>query len=251
MVRRTIAVGGGLLVLILLVFGFRGCLDARKERAFKDYVRDASARAQSEGRRATQLFELLARPSGAGPGGGPREPGSTRCTRESATLVDRARDLDPPDELERRQRYLVETLEFRRDGSRSSPSSLPAALGDRTSAAAARADRRRDAGLPRQRRDLQRPLRAAARRTRSRSRTSSAEPGEAPAAHLPARRRLARPDFVADQIARDPREAAAAATPGLHGNGLGTVSLGGRALTPGGRRHRAARRATRPSTSRS
>ena len=42
MARRGIALGGGLLVLILLVLGVRGCLDARKERALKDYARDVS-----------------------------------------------------------------------------------------------------------------------------------------------------------------------------------------------------------------
>jgi hypothetical protein len=41
------------------------------------------------------------------------------------------------------------------------------------------------------------------------------------------------PDFVADQIAGI-RGSDGSATPGLHGNGLGTVSLGGVALTPGG-----------------
>jgi hypothetical protein len=41
------------------------------------------------------------------------------------------------------------------------------------------------------------------------------------------------PDFVADQIAGI-RGSGGSATPGLHGNGLGTVSLGGVALTPGG-----------------
>jgi hypothetical protein len=41
------------------------------------------------------------------------------------------------------------------------------------------------------------------------------------------------PDFVADQIAGI-RGSGGTATPGLHGNGLGTVSLGGVALTPGG-----------------
>ena len=40
------------------------------------------------------------------------------------------------------------------------------------------------------------------------------------------------PDFVADQIAGI-RGTGGSATPGLHGNGLGAVSLGGVALTPG------------------
>jgi len=41
------------------------------------------------------------------------------------------------------------------------------------------------------------------------------------------------PSYVADQIAGI-RGSGGAATPGLHGDGLGTVSLGGVALTPGG-----------------
>ena len=42
------------------------------------------------------------------------------------------------------------------------------------------------------------------------------------------------PDFVADQIAGIRGTDGGSAAPGLHGNGLGTVSLGGVALTPGG-----------------
>ena len=42
MVRRTIALVGGVLVLILLVLGVRGCLNARKESAVKDYGNDST-----------------------------------------------------------------------------------------------------------------------------------------------------------------------------------------------------------------
>lgn len=38
LIRRGIALGAGLLVLILLVFGAKGCLDARKNRALEDYA---------------------------------------------------------------------------------------------------------------------------------------------------------------------------------------------------------------------
>ncbi|HNA45304.1 MAG TPA: hypothetical protein PK038_05170, partial [Solirubrobacterales bacterium] len=38
MVRRAIALGAGLLVLILLVIGAKGCLDARKNRSLDDYA---------------------------------------------------------------------------------------------------------------------------------------------------------------------------------------------------------------------
>jgi hypothetical protein len=42
MLRRGLALGGGLLLLILIVLGVKGCLDARAERALSDYSRDVS-----------------------------------------------------------------------------------------------------------------------------------------------------------------------------------------------------------------
>ena len=49
---------------------------------------------------------------------------------QSASIVDRARDLDVPDEVSEAQRYLLETLEFRRDGLARIADDLPDALGD-------------------------------------------------------------------------------------------------------------------------
>lgn len=42
MLRRALALGGGLIVLILIVLGVKGCLDARAHRALSDYSRDVS-----------------------------------------------------------------------------------------------------------------------------------------------------------------------------------------------------------------
>ena len=42
LLRRGLALGAGLLVLILLVLGVRGCLNARKERALSDYAQDVT-----------------------------------------------------------------------------------------------------------------------------------------------------------------------------------------------------------------
>ena len=42
MLRRVLALGGGLVVLILIVLGVKGCLDARAHRALSDYSRDVS-----------------------------------------------------------------------------------------------------------------------------------------------------------------------------------------------------------------
>ena len=43
MVRRAVGAGVIVLLLILIVLGIRGCLDARKERGFENYVRDLNA----------------------------------------------------------------------------------------------------------------------------------------------------------------------------------------------------------------
>jgi len=42
MLRRGLALGGGLLVVVLIVLGVKGCLDARAHRALSDYARDVS-----------------------------------------------------------------------------------------------------------------------------------------------------------------------------------------------------------------
>ncbi|HVQ58629.1 MAG TPA: CARDB domain-containing protein [Solirubrobacterales bacterium] len=42
MLRRGLALGGGLIVLILIVLGVKGCLDARANRELSDYARNVS-----------------------------------------------------------------------------------------------------------------------------------------------------------------------------------------------------------------
>src|SRR3954466_13502789 len=59
MARRGIAAGAGLLVLILLIFGIKGCLDAQKEQAFKGYVGDVDSLARESVQESSQLFGLL------------------------------------------------------------------------------------------------------------------------------------------------------------------------------------------------
>ena len=42
MVRRLVAAGAGIVVLLLLVFGLRSCLNSRKDSAYRDYNREVS-----------------------------------------------------------------------------------------------------------------------------------------------------------------------------------------------------------------
>jgi len=113
LVRRGIAIGGGLLVLLLLFFGIRGCQASQKEQGFKDYVGDADELVAESEQQSTALFELLGDPGGS-------EVDFTSNVNgikvQAEQLVERADDLDVPGELEGAHDNLVETLEFRRDG---------------------------------------------------------------------------------------------------------------------------------------
>jgi hypothetical protein len=62
MLRRALALGGGLLVLILLVLGVKGCLDARKNRALSDYARDVTQIVDETDQTSKDLFGKLSDP---------------------------------------------------------------------------------------------------------------------------------------------------------------------------------------------
>ena len=113
MVRRAIAIGGGLLVLLLLYLGIRGCQASQKEQGFKDYVRDASELVAESDQQSTALFDLLGDPGNSEVDFTSNVNGSKV---QAEQLVDRAKKTDVPDELKGAHENLVETLEFRRDG---------------------------------------------------------------------------------------------------------------------------------------
>jgi len=62
LIRRGLALGGGLLVLILLVLGVKGCLDARKNRALSDYARDVTQIVEETDQTSKALFDKLSDP---------------------------------------------------------------------------------------------------------------------------------------------------------------------------------------------
>lgn len=129
-VRRLIAVGVGILVLILLVWGVHSCQVSRKHSAFRNYDRDVGALLQESDQEGGELFNLLRNPSGnaASPVDVTNNANGVRVQAEQ--LVDRARGTSHPGELSNAQRYLVETLEFRRDGIANIATQLRTALGD-------------------------------------------------------------------------------------------------------------------------
>jgi hypothetical protein len=230
MVRRTVAGGGALLVLILLIFGFRGCLDARKERAIKDYVRDAKGLVQDSNQLSEQLFDSL-----AGSGGDNQqvqiETQLNGYRSQAEQLVERAENLDVPDEMARAQRYMVETFEFRRDGVAGIADAIPTAVAQ---------DNRRE-GTDDIAVQMQSLLASdAVFRLRVRPAMSAALKKEGISETLPSSEFLPDVDWLQPAVvAQRVRSgggggSSGPASPGLHGTGLGTVTLGGQNLTAGG-----------------
>ncbi|HEX8752694.1 MAG TPA: CARDB domain-containing protein [Solirubrobacterales bacterium] len=62
MLRRGLALGGGLIVVILIVLGIKGCLDARAEQAMTNYARDVTQIVQSTEQTSKDLFKKLEEP---------------------------------------------------------------------------------------------------------------------------------------------------------------------------------------------
>jgi hypothetical protein len=232
MIRRIIA-GVALTVLVLLlIFGVRGCLNARAEQALEDYGNESAELLQESKREGDQLFKLLQ-----------SEGGTDQTTNiinsingyqvEASNLVDRARDLDVPDEAAAAQDDLLEVLELRRDGLRVVADSVPQALGDQ--------DRRQ--GTERLD-DAMQIFLASDTLDRVRFRPELRAALEAEQLRMP---ELPGETFVPDVEWLDAAFLAdringlksgtggtdGEAAPGLHGNGIASVSLGGTTLTPG------------------
>src|SRR3954451_13653112 len=62
MLRRGLALGGGLVLLILIVLGVRGCLDARANRELSDYARNVGAIVEETQQTSKSFFERLEEP---------------------------------------------------------------------------------------------------------------------------------------------------------------------------------------------
>ena len=99
--------------MLLLFFGIRGCQASQKEQGFKDYVSDAEELVAESEQQSNALFDLLEDPGNSEVDFTSNINGSKVAAEQ---LVDRADGIDVPDELKSAHNYLVQTLEFRRDG---------------------------------------------------------------------------------------------------------------------------------------
>jgi hypothetical protein len=230
--RQLVALGVGLLLLLLLVFGVRSCRTSSAERASLGYVQEAGAIVQESRQTSEGLFGLLRDP-------GNRSPVKLQSTVnglrvQAGQLADRTARTDHPEDLSAAHTALVETLDLRRDGMAGVARELPSAL----------ADQGRDLAARRMAGHMRSFLASDVIYARSfapavdaqlRSKNLDGRAHVAPSVFLDDIAWL-RPEIVGQRIdrLRAPQDARAA-TPGPHGTGLNgvTATPSGTALTKG------------------
>lgn len=235
MVRRGLALAGAVVLIFLLFLAVKSCRNAAKEQAFKDYNRDVGAFVQESEDQSKGLFDLLEK--------GGQSPVELQNTvngyaSEAAQLVDRAKGTDHPGELNGAHRYLVETLEFRRDGLKGIADNLPQALGDRGEEATQNIAAQMQNFLTSDVVYSQRFYPRLQAGLKDEDLLGSEKPPKS--SFLPDPEWLV-PGTVADRIGRIGSGEGGSGTsgpvaPGLHGTGLGTVQVqpGGTTLNEGG-----------------
>lgn len=134
MLRRGLALGGGLVVLILLVLAVKGCLDARANRALEDYAEDVSQIVAETEQTSKDFFGKLADPGGLSVTEFTAEVDAARSAMDSyASRVD---GFDAPGDMSHAQSALELTYELRRAAMGEIAEKMPTALGDAGSAKA-------------------------------------------------------------------------------------------------------------------
>lgn len=110
LIRRAIAAGLGLLVLFIIIFGIKSCLDSSNESAMKEYNRQVTAiMTSSDDEVGKPLFTALA----AGTAGSDLQVQINNLRLVADENVKRAKSLDVPGDMERAQQYLLLTLNLR------------------------------------------------------------------------------------------------------------------------------------------
>lgn len=134
MLRRGLALGAGLVVLILLVLGVKGCLDARAHRELTDYARNVEQIVKSTDQTSKDFFDKL------------EDPGSLSVTEFNTqvnadrsavdSLAVRVEGLSAPGELSHAQDTLELSYDLRRSAMDEIDDKMATALADQGAARA-------------------------------------------------------------------------------------------------------------------
>jgi hypothetical protein len=127
LVRRVIALLIGVAILILLLLGVRGCLNARAERGFENYLSDLDSIVAQSNQLSTEFFARLEEPE-KGLKELQLEAQITTDRGTAESLLQRVEGLDAPDDVAGAQDELVQSFELRRDGLAGIADDIPSAL---------------------------------------------------------------------------------------------------------------------------
>ncbi len=128
MLRRALALGGGLVLLILLVLGVKGCLDARANRALSDYADDVTQIVEETDQTSKDFFSKLGNPGALSVTEFVAEVNADRSAMDNyASRVD---GLDAPGDMSRAQSTLELTYDLRSSAMTEIANRMSTALGD-------------------------------------------------------------------------------------------------------------------------
>jgi hypothetical protein len=135
MQRRAIAAGVIALFLIFVIVLANGCQNSRKTNAVKEFVKQTESIVSQSDQTSKDFFSLLKDPGDASATDIETSVNVQRST--ASDLVRQAEDLKASgDDLSAAKQYLVQTLEFRRDGLTEISKQIGQALGDQDPEAA-------------------------------------------------------------------------------------------------------------------
>ena len=232
LIRQAVAIGLGLLLLILLVVGVRSCQNSRKENSLKDYNRDVTAVIKSSDDDVMRPFFGLM--SNGAQEGQDLQVQVNQLRQQADDLANRAEHFPVPGEMSDAQNDLLMVLNFRRQGLARIADAIPAAQGRGVPAEQAvnRIAANTQLFLAS---DVVYSQRVAPYIKEALDKNGVSGQTIATSRSLPSVEWLS-PQYVADRLGS---EAAGTTTsggvaPGLHGHGLVSVSANNVTLQPGG-----------------
>ncbi|MGK2954369.1 MAG: CARDB domain-containing protein [Solirubrobacterales bacterium] len=128
MARRAVALGVGLVVLILLVFGAKGCLDARKNRSLEDYASSVTQIVDETNSLSKGFFGRLDDPQDLTVPDFVSEIESDRSAMDG--FLSRVEKLSTPGDMDSAQSTLLLTYQLRAGAMNKIADRMPTALGD-------------------------------------------------------------------------------------------------------------------------
>jgi hypothetical protein len=128
MLRRALALGGGLILLILLVLGVKGCLDARASRELSDYARNVTQIVEETQQTSKSFFDKLEDPGNRSVTDFVDQVNADRSAID--TYADRIDELGAPGDMARAQNNLELAYQLRESAMSEIADRMSTALAD-------------------------------------------------------------------------------------------------------------------------